>query len=48
MTYEAEAVIPLEAGFPMLRKSSFNLSDNNGLLEKSLDFIEKMRENAMV
>ena len=45
MTYEAEAVIPLETGFLTLRTSSFNPSDNNGLLEKSLDFIEKMREN---
>ena len=48
MTYGAKAVIPLETGFPMLRTSSFNPSDNNGLLEKSLDFIEEMRENAMV
>ena len=40
MTYGAEAVIPLETGFPMLRTSSFNPSDNNGLLKKSLDFIE--------
>ena len=48
MIYRAEAVIPLETSFPMLRTSSFNPSDNNGLLEKSLDFIEEMRENAMV
>ena len=48
MTYGAKAVVPLETGFPMLRKSSFNPSDNNVLLEKSLDFIEEMRENAMV
>ena len=48
MTYGAKAVIPLETGFPMLRTSSFNPSDNNGLLEKSLDFIEERRENAMV
>ena len=48
MTYEAEAVIPLETDFPMLRTSSLNPSNNNGLLEKSLDFIEEMRENAMV
>ena len=48
MTYEVEKVIPLETGFLTLRTSSFNPSDNNGLLEKSLDFIEKMRENAMV
>ena len=35
MTYGAEAVILLETGFPTLRTSSFNPSDNNGLLEKS-------------
>ena len=48
MTYGAEAVIPLETGFPTLRTSSFNPSDNNRLLKKSLYFIEEMRENAMV
>ena len=48
MTYGVEAVIPLKTGFPTLRTSSFNPSDNNRLLEKSLDFIEEMRENAMV
>ena len=48
MTYGAEAVIHLKTGFPTLRTSSFNPSDNNKLLKKSLDFIEEMRENAMV
>ena len=48
MTYEAEAVIPLEIGFPTSRTSSFNLSDNNEQLTKSLDLIEEKRENAMV
>ena len=48
LTYEAEAVIPLETGFPMLKTSLFNPSSNNELLEKSLDFIEERRENAMV
>ena len=48
MTYGAEAVIPLETGFPTQRTSSFNPSNNNGLLEKSLDLIKEMRENAMV
>ena len=48
MTYGAEAIIPLETSFPMLRTNSFNLSDNNGLLEKSLDFIEEIRESAIV
>ena len=44
MTYEAEAVIPLETRFLTLRTSSFNPSSNNGLLEKSLDLIEEKRE----
>ena len=48
MTYGAEVVIPLKTGFPTLRMSSFTLSSNDGLLEKSLDLIEERRENAMV
>ena len=48
MTYEAEAVIPLEIGFPTLRMSSFTLNNNDRLLGKSLDLIEERRENAMV
>ena len=41
MTYGAEAMIPLETGFPSLRTSSFTLSSKDGLLEKSLDLIEE-------
>ena len=41
MTYGAEDVIPLETGFPMLKMSSFTSSNNDGLLGKSLDFIEE-------
>ena len=48
MTYGAEAVIPLETGFPMLRTSSFTSRNNNELLGKSLDLIEEWRENAIV
>ena len=48
MTYGAEALIPLKIGFPTLRTSSFTPSDNDGLLEKSLDLIEERRENVMV
>ena len=48
MTYGAEAVIPLETRPPTLRISSFTPSSNDGLLEKSLDFIEEWRENVMV
>ena len=48
MTYGAEAVILSKTGFPMLRMSSFTLSNNMGLLGKSLNLIEERRENAMV
>ena len=48
MTYRAKAVIPLKTGFPTLRTSSFTPNSNDGLLEKSLDLIEKRRENVMV
>ena len=48
MTYGVEAMIPLEIGFPTLRTSSFTPSNNNGLLEKSLDLIEERRESVMV
>ena len=48
MTYEAEAIISLETGFPTLRMSSFTPSSNDELLEKSPDLIDKRRENVMV
>ena len=48
MTYGVEAVIPLGTGFPTSRTSSFNPSDNDEQLKKSLDLIEEKRENAMV
>ena len=48
MTYGAEAVIPLETGFPTLRTSAFTSDGNDKLLKKSLDLIEERRENAMV
>ena len=48
MTYGAEVVIPLETSFPTLRTNSFNPSNNNELLEKSLNFIDERRESAMV
>ena len=48
MTYGAKAVIPLETRFPTLRTSMFTSDGNDELLKKSLDFIEKWRENAMV
>ena len=48
MTYRAEAVIPLETGFLMLRTSLFTLDSNDNLLKWSLDLIEERRENAMV
>ena len=48
MTYETEAIIPLETRFPTLRTSYFTLSNNDELLGKSLNLIEERRENAMV
>ena len=48
MTYEAEAVIPLETGFLTSKTSSFNPKDNDEQLAKSLDLIEEKRENAMI
>ena len=48
MTYGAEAVIPLETGFPTLRTSAFTSDGNDELLGKNLDLIEERRENAMV
>ena len=48
MTYGAQAVIPLETGFPTLRTSSFTPSNNDELLEKSLDLVEERRESVMV
>ena len=48
MTYGAEAIIPFETGFPTSKTSSFNPSDNDEQLTKSLDLIEKKRENVMV
>ena len=48
MTYGAEAVIPLESGFPTTRTSSFNPKDNDEQLPRNLDLIEEKRKNAMV
>ena len=48
MTYGAEAVIPLENGFPTMRTSTFTSDGNDKLLKKNLDLVEERRENAMV
>ena len=48
MSYGVEAVIPIETGFTTLRTHTFNPNDNDSLLERSLNLIEKRRENAMV
>ena len=41
MTYGAEAVIPLESGFPTMTSSAFTSDGNNELLERNLDLIEE-------
>ena len=48
ITYGAEAVIPLEANFPMLRTNSFTPSGNDELLRESLDLIDERKERAMI
>ena len=48
MTYETEAVIPLESGFPIMRSSTFTSDRNNELLKRNLDLIEERLENARV
>ena len=48
MKYGAEAVIPLENGFPMMRTSTFTSEGNDELLKTNLDLVEERRENAMV
>ena len=48
MTYGAEAIIPLENGFPTMRTSTFTSDGNNELLKKNLDLVEERRENVMV
>ena len=48
MSYGAKAVILIETGFPTLRTQSFNSSNNDELLERSLDLIKEIRESAMV
>ena len=48
MTYGAEAVIPLEVNFPMLRTNSFTPDSNDELLGKNLDLIDDQREKAMI
>ena len=48
MTYGAEAVIPLENGFPTMRSGAFTSDGNDDLLKKNLDLIEERRENARV
>ena len=44
MTYGAEAVIPLETGFPTSRINSFNPKDNDEQLTKSLNCDEEKRK----
>ena len=48
MTYGAEAVIPLENGFPTMRNNTFTSDGNDELLKKNLDLVEERRENTMV
>ena len=48
ITYGVETVILLETRFSTLKTSSFSISSNDELLERSLDLIEERRESTMV
>ena len=48
MKYGAEAVIPLENGFPTMRTSTFTSDGNDKLPKRSLNLVEEWRENAMM
>ena len=48
MTYGAEAIIPLENGFPTMRSSAFTSDGNDELLKRNLDLIEERQENDRV
>ena len=48
MSYGAEVVNPIKTGFLTLRTQSFNPSNNDELLERSLDLIKGRKESARV
>ena len=48
MTYGSEALIHLKAGFPTLSTSLFTPDNNDKLLVRSLDLVDKRREVVIV
>jgi len=48
MTYGAKAILPLETSFLTLKTNTFTQSNNDELLERSLDLINERREKAMI
>ncbi|GJW43412.1 reverse transcriptase domain-containing protein [Tanacetum coccineum] len=48
LTYETEAVIPVEIGMPTLRTAEIDIAQNNESLEVNLDLLEERREQAAI
>nr|GEW83949.1 reverse transcriptase domain-containing protein [Tanacetum cinerariifolium] len=48
LTYEAEAVIPVEIGMPTLRTAKVDMIKNNEALEINLDLLEEKREQEAI
>nr|GEX26922.1 reverse transcriptase domain-containing protein [Tanacetum cinerariifolium] len=48
LTYETEAVIPVEIGMPTLRTAEVDLVQNNEALEINFDLLEERREEATI
>ncbi|GKB72786.1 hypothetical protein Tco_0934198 [Tanacetum coccineum] len=48
LTYEIEAVIPVEIGMPTLRTAEVDVVRNDEALEINLDLLEQRREQAAI
>ena len=46
LTYDAEAVIPVEVGLTSLRREFFDEQDNNDQLKHNLDLVDEVRDQA--
>ena len=44
LTYDAEAVIPVEVGLTSLKREFFDEQDNNDQLKQNLDLVDEVRD----
>ena len=48
LTFEFEVVILLEVGMPTIRIEAYNISHNEKVLARYLDFADERKENALI